>query len=352
MANAARTFSVPIVVLQAIAGVAPPQTLQFSGVDLLNAIGRAMTRPDAIDDPDRLFALFRYGTKISNQVPNFRLSSARRIRDIHKGSVLSDEVGAGFAFLFASNVLGTAIFLDLPDAIRRGEIIRPAPKSTVPDYIGLYGPSNSVVILEAKGSQTKNRCRTRQMPKGCEQVASVGLPGGKISTRVVVGIELRRDDVAGDTTMFIGDPPEEKSYPYFQDVRPEELALRQHYKRVAALIGDLPLLRRVEEEGVSEKIPTELVSTKVGSRAAVGSTFQFHTDNGSVGFFVGIDLEVRESLFSSLNPTQGKMPVLEPQRGQAKADDRFSSFSISRDGTVMEIWFQGTALRQVVAQER
>jgi hypothetical protein len=41
MANATRSFTVPIVVLQAIPGVAPPPTLQFSGVDLLNAIGRA-----------------------------------------------------------------------------------------------------------------------------------------------------------------------------------------------------------------------------------------------------------------------------------------------------------------------
>src|SRR5690349_7075251 len=108
MANAARNFTVPSTALQLIPGVQLPPVLQFSGVDLLNEVGRATTRPDVIDDPDRLFALFRYGTKISNQIPNFRLSNARRLRDIHKSSVLSDELGAGFALLFASRVLGAS----------------------------------------------------------------------------------------------------------------------------------------------------------------------------------------------------------------------------------------------------
>src|ERR1051326_1621076 len=245
MSNLARTFSVPIDVLTPIPGVALPSSLSFTGVELLNEVGRAATRPDVIDDPDRLFALFRYGTKVSAHRPNFRLSHQRRLRDIHKSSVLSDEVGGGCAVLFASRVLGASLFLDLPDAIRRGRVRPVAPKSTVPDYIAFWGPSNSRLVLEAKGTQSRNHCCAKQVPRGCKQVASISLPPGGNVLRVVVGTELRRDDQSEDTKLFIGDPPEEpRSYAYFQAEQPERVALREHYGRVAALVGDVPLYRR------------------------------------------------------------------------------------------------------------
>lgn len=45
--------------------------------------------------PSQATVEVRYGTKVASQTPTFRLSTARRIRDIHKSSVLSDEMGAG-----------------------------------------------------------------------------------------------------------------------------------------------------------------------------------------------------------------------------------------------------------------
>jgi hypothetical protein len=56
--------------------------------------------------------------------------------------------------------------------------------SGVPDYIGIFGSGQSVIVLEAKGSQTKGRCSSIQLPKGCDQVASVSLPAGQASIRV------------------------------------------------------------------------------------------------------------------------------------------------------------------------
>ena len=351
MANLARSFVVCINVVDAIPGVLIPPTLNFTGVELLNEVGRAATRPDIIDDPDRLFALFRYGTKISDNTPNFRLSAIRRLRDIHKGSVLSDEIGAGFALLFASRVLGATVFMDLPDAIRRGRIKTVAPKSKVPDYIGLFGPGQSVIVLEAKGSQTKGRCLSKQLPKGCEQVASVSLPAGQPSLRVVVGTQLNKDDVADDSLMFVGDPPERHSYNYFSDESPKEIAVREHYKRVAALIGDVPLWRRTEgPEGAGEE-QAPLIERTVGGRKAIGSTFEIRSKDNRTGFFVGIDAETRNALVEGL-PQEGTLPLpsLLPSTGKHQTEKELSAYSIARDGSILELWLESDSAQQLLAQ--
>lgn len=83
MGNLAQSFTVPVNEVTPIPGVTLPSSLSFSGVELLNEVGRAATRPDIVDDPDRLFALFRYGTKIATQTPNFGLSSILRTRLPH-----------------------------------------------------------------------------------------------------------------------------------------------------------------------------------------------------------------------------------------------------------------------------
>ena len=61
---------------------------------------------------------------------------------------MSDEIGSGFALLAAGQILGTTVFLDLHDGVRRGLVATPAPNSLVPDFIGLSGPAGEIVILE------------------------------------------------------------------------------------------------------------------------------------------------------------------------------------------------------------
>ena len=113
-----------------------PPTLRFTGLDLLLDVGRACTRPEMVDDPERLFALFRYATKISTGDPNMRLTSQVSEMDTHKKKVLSDEFGCGFAFLAARRLLNTTMFLDTTTAVRGRWIGTASPKSRQPDYIG------------------------------------------------------------------------------------------------------------------------------------------------------------------------------------------------------------------------
>lgn len=233
-------------------------------MDLLNEVDRAATRPEIIDDPDRLFALFRYGTKIGRNTPNIRLNNRTYIRDLHKKAVLSDELGSGFALLAAGRFLGASLFLDLHNAIRRGCVNTPAPNFTVPDYVGLYGPGSSTVILEAKGSQSRYYCRKRQIPKGCQQVRSVNVPAPTACLRVVVGTALLKDDDGEDSRTFIGDPDEdERPYSYEFEGTLESNAMREHYTRIAALVGDESLLRRAEEptEQAEERHPNLMQRT-------------------------------------------------------------------------------------------
>lgn len=352
MTNLARSFTVPINVVTPISGVTVPSSISFTGVELLNEIGRAATRPDVIDDPDRLFALFRYGTKVASQTPNFRLSTARRIRDIHKSSVLSDEVGAGFALLFASRVLGASIFLDLPDAVRRRRITTPAPKSVVPDYVGLYGPNNSTVILEAKGTQTRGRCLSKQLPKGCTQVSSVSVPAGRAVMRVVVGTELHRENQPHDTAVFVGDPDEREAYPFFENTTPEAVAVREHYQRVASLIGDVALFKRTEDpEAAAAEGGARLVRHEVANRVALGSTFELRSNDGSAGFFVGLDLETRESLLATLSSSGAEtIPRLRPAGGTRRDKHFLSKYAVAPDGSVMDIWFRGNFAETISAE--
>lgn len=352
LANLTQQFTVPIAVISPVTGATVPASMSFTGVELLNEVGRAATRPDVIDDPDRLFALFRYGTKVASQTPNFRLSTARRIRDIHKSSVLSDELGAGFAMLFASRILGATIFLDLLDAVRRRRIKTPAPKSVVPDYVGLYGPNNSTIILEAKGTQTRGRSLSKQLPKGCTQVSSVAVPSGRTALRVVVGTELQKENSPYNTTLFVGDPDERQSYPFFEDTTPEAVAVREHYQRVASLIGDVALFKRTERPSTTaEEAGTRLVKREVANKKALGSLFEIRSNGGSAGFFVGLDIETRAELLDTLSSIGAeKIPRVDPATGRHRGKGFRSDYAIAPDGSVMDIWFRGDFADTIAAE--
>lgn len=349
MANLSRTFSVPVQTVGPVSALPPiPPTLSFTGVELLNDVGRACTRPDVSDDPERFFALFRYATKISRSVPNLRLASNGAIRDRHKAAVLSDEIGCGFAFLVASRLLGTSVFLDLHDAVARGLVSTSSPNSLMPDYIALPGPGGDTVVLEAKGTQSRRHCQTTQIPRGCDQVSSLNLPGGG-GLRVVIGVELRKDIHPTNTTVFVGDPEERRSFSYEFAGTPASVAVRQHYMRIAALIGDWPLRREVGRER-EEAEAAPLATRVVGQREAVGSTFEIHSEGSITGFFVGIDLSAREELLASLAKTD-EPPVVEvePVHGGVRESGTSSFFSVARDGAVLEVWTEGKLQDEIFA---
>jgi hypothetical protein len=266
---------------------------------------------------------------------------------------LSDEIGSGFALLVAGQTLGTTVFLDTADAIRRRLVRTQAPNSLVPDYIGFYGPNGETVILEAKGTQSRWYSAQRQIPKGCEQVASVALTDGAPCLRVVVGVELRKDVHPTDTTVFFGDPEERHAYTYQFEGTPRAAAVRQHYARIAALVGDWELLRHAGER-VPEGEPAPLVHRTVAGREVIGSTFEVWSGRSITGFFAGIDLLTRENVLHTLSSpvavSQPAVPGVEPGHGGAREEGRLlSHFSIARDGTVLELWAEGDLVNEITA---
>jgi hypothetical protein len=356
MINLSRTFTIRVVPAPPLGSLPPlPRELSFTGVDLMNQVGHATTRLEVINDPDRLFALFRYGTKIGKRTPNISLSSETYISDPHKKAVLSDELGSGFALLAAERILGVSLFLDLHHAIDLSLVATGAPNSSIPDYIGLYGPNSTTVVLEAKGSQSRAYCRRKQIPKGCAQVKSVSVSPGKSGLlRVVVGTVLRKDSDAQYSETLIGDPEEdEPAYSYEFDQSLENAVARENYMRIAALIGDEALLRRAEQptKRASES-QLNLVERTIGNRSAVGSTFEIRSGRSVTGFFVGIDFETRERMLGFLS-TQRALPEVvgqEPAGGRSPDQSRFSHYSITRDGTVLEVWSEGPLVNEITRE--
>ena len=272
-----RVYEVPLRAVGSLPALPSlPPTLRFSGLDLLLDAGLACTRPEMVDDPERFFAFFRYATKISTSHSNMKLTSEVSDMDTHKKKVLSDEFGCGFAFLAARRLLNTHMFLDTTTALRQGLVTTASPKSQQPDYIGWDVPGNTLVVLEAKGTQSRGYCR-KQIAKGCNQIRSVSFRKSLSVIRIVVGVELKREDQRAETTIFVGDPEEAEGLEYIFNVPPDEAIRRTHYARVAALIGDAEMLHQLgeylpEDEGHLQELDSD-------QRTYVGSSFQFrHRD--------------------------------------------------------------------------
>ena len=313
-----------------------PACVRFSGLELLLDVGRACTRPEMVDDPETLFALFRYVTKISKYNGNMKLVNDVSNLDTHKKKVLSDEFGCGFSFLVSRRLLGTKLFLDTSTAIQEGWIRTTSSKSQRPDYVGWSSRNNPLVVLEAKGTQSRGYCQ-RQIARGCDQVSSVVLPHGLSSIRIAVGVELQRLDQQNTTTVLVGDPEGAEGHAFdFRDAHLETI-VRGHYARVAALIGDAEMLDRLAEypsEGEGK-----LREFESDHRMYIGSTLRFRHPDGSATLFVGIDREIRGQLLDSTQYAS----VLERVEF---ADDGSSEYGpqdrVRRaDGTILAFWLEG-----------
>ena len=94
--NLRRIYTVPVVATSAIPGLpTPPRAIAVAGERLLLDIGRAASRPEATDDPARLFGVFRYASSISGAHSTLTLAADYHGLDTHKKKVLSDEFGCG-----------------------------------------------------------------------------------------------------------------------------------------------------------------------------------------------------------------------------------------------------------------
>jgi hypothetical protein len=302
-----RTYAIPISPVTPIVGLPPaPRAIRITGERLLLDVGRACARPEAASDPSRLFAQLRYGGALSRTSATLRLAASYKTLDTHKKKVLSDELGAGFAFAIASEAFGARDFLDVETAMATRRLRTAAPKSRRPDYFASLG-SNRALVLEAKGTQSgSSYAINTQIPSGCDHVARVR-PAARVSTtiqaRLVVATALEYDDGSLPSEIFIGDPEAHEPYDYRFIDDPEHLLPDIHYARVASLIGD-PLLLAASlspraPKGTRSQVPAErppMTTRTIDGVPYDGSGVRVLSPRLEIEFFVGLERRIREAL--------------------------------------------------------
>ncbi len=339
-------FSAPIQLIDPIPGLAlPPTSISFTGLELLRWVGQACTRPHVHDDPERLFALLRYATRIRSRGGNPVLHQDLRELDSHKKKVLSDELGCGFSFLVAKRVLQACNFLDLKEAIGRSMVTTTAPKSRQPDYIATNRDGKRLIVLEAKGTQSRNYARG-QIQSGCGQVSTVKLaqvPKSTTVLRVVVATELQREGQKHNSRIFMGDPRERKSsYEYDFQRPPAFLSERANLARLCYLVGDIylgtlidPLIDSQETE------PVPLVRRQIGDRKYAGSILEIRHGDSRCGLFLGLDEEVRAVIAKLAGLSQFPEVPSIPMELNRRVVGR-PVHDVGDDGLAIEAWSEGS----------
>jgi hypothetical protein len=345
LTSLSNNFSVPIQVLTPIPGLSkPPSSIACSGLELLKWVGQACTRPHIHDDPERLFALLRYATRIRSRASNPVLHRDLRDLDSHKKKVLSDELGCGFSFLVANRLLNADNFLDLKEAIGRYMVRTSAAKSRQPDYIATDRLQTKLIVLEAKGTQSRNYAR-RQIQSGCGQVSTVkmvGIPKSTNIVRVVVGTELQREDQRYSSRILVGDPEERKSsFEYEFRKPPEYLSERGNLARLSYLVGDVQLGALVDPLiQAQEAAPVALVRRQIGDREFAGSIVEIVHRSSRCGLFLGLEERVRASIAKLAGlPQFPDLPSIGMEFDR-KAVGR-SVHDVGKDGLAIEVWSEG-----------
>jgi hypothetical protein len=349
LANLQRQVSVPLEVVGSLpAFPAPPNTVAVTGLELLLEVGVACARPGSMDDPARLFGLFRYATALSTSATWLALNQGIGPLDRHKKGVLSDEFGCGMACLVTRQLVGATHFLDVSDAVRRGWVRTFAPQSRQPDYVGAVDGSATLVILEAKGSQgSRQYCRRKQIPSGCGQVSRVRPTAGGVvvGPRLVVSTLLQRENQASQSTIFLGDPEEFEAYDYdFRgDVR--QLCARHHVLRVAALIGDGSLAQGLATtDAAPQGAPRDsesLARHTIDGDVFVGSELHISDGKREAGLFVGLGERTRRAASHfkfEFDEAQSVPASPERRRAQIAHDAPGRMAVVGRDGVAMEVW--------------
>lgn len=305
LANLGRDVSVAVDILPpAPPSLSIPAPLPLTGLELLLEVGIACARPTSLDDPSRLFALFRYATALSRFANVLSLNRDLARLDRHKKGVLSDEFGCGMACLIGRRYASVDYFLDIDDAVRQRWIRTPAPRSKRPDYLGVIRGSDSLVVLEAKGSQgSSTYCRRTQIPTGCRQVSAVRPnPPYDVALRFVVSTLLQRDDQSNASTVFIGDPEEVAPFDYAFEGDLLRIAQRNHFARIAALIGAEGMARALgdrEAKGVNVQRSRPAARRTIDGESYTGNELRFASAGQEAALFLGVAEPVWDALAAS-----------------------------------------------------
>jgi len=313
------------VVHTAVPGFSLPAALQFSGVDLLSAIGRACTRLEDATAPAALFPLLKYVESVAAG-GSLALSDDIEFLDRHKKTVLSDEFGSGAALMVAERLLKTPQLLDVDTGIAMGVVATNAPRSRRPDFFGTTTESpRRVLVVEAKGTQSSEGYAVRQVVDGCDQLRALDVAGswtGIPVVRVAIGLRLTRASQNGETSLFVSDPKRAKRPRHRLNVPDLGSIHRVHYARIAALVGDYEELVRLFPERrrfVSGTVPEV---RRFNELDYLGSTLEIRGPQGLLRMFAGLQADVR----------RGAEPNAEPRMMPESP-----TASLSPDGFLLEL---------------
>lgn len=289
---------VEVVGVDNVSGLPPlPGVLDFSGLKLLHDVGLASTKPHVLNDPSRLFAVLKYASSMSDQVP-FALRGHVKEGDTHKKKVLSDELGAGFSFLFARRVLGATRFMDLWTARSSGLVRLSGKRSKEPDYVCHGSSPFDLKVLEAKGTQSSHSYSREQVRQGCKQVAAckIAAPGYSIGQRAAVGVSLSFAGNGASTRLNVADPPEEDAELLEFEGDPAEAISSGHFAGVALFAGDEEVADRLLHRDSNKTYAGERAQEEDGGRAFGGSRLVLRCGASAVSVFLGMDSGVRDML--------------------------------------------------------
>jgi len=292
--NCNRTFLVPVINQSPAQLPGLAAQVQFNGLSLLLDIGLACTTPHH-SGLHSMFSILKYPSLIS-EMPGLRFRNATTQIDTHKKKVISDEFGCGAAFMVARSLFQKTQFLDFRTAVAIGLVKTNAPQSREPDYLA-WGPQNSssVMLLEAKGTQTSLTYATSQIIDACDQLvqATVIAPGYS-QARVAVALSLMRQNSGNDTTIYVGDPDPRPIYTYIPTGELVEIVQRSHFLRTALFTNDVELATHLRSRNGGT--PNRLETRQVQGSAYMGSSMVLRSENSILSVFVGLDITIRRAL--------------------------------------------------------
>ncbi|MCU1331987.1 MAG: hypothetical protein JWM08_979 [Candidatus Angelobacter sp.] len=292
--NCNRTFVLPVMNQSPaqLLGLAPQ--IQFNGLSLLLDIGLACTTPHH-SGLHSMFSILKYPSLIS-ELPAFRFRDGTAQIDTHKKKVISDEFGCGAAFMVARSFFQKTQFLDFQTAVAVGLVQTNAPQSRQPDYLA-WGPqsSASIMLLEAKGTQTSLSYAATQIVDACEQlIQGTVIAPGYSQARVAVALALMRENSGDVTTIYVGDPDPQPKYTFTPSGEVVEVIRRSHYLRTALFTRDVELATYLKSGTVDTPHRTE--RRDVQGNTYFGSSLVMRSESSTLSFFVGLDARIRTAL--------------------------------------------------------
>lgn len=136
--------------------------------------------------------------------------------DAHQKTILSDDLGMGFASLFLDETLkikaitDTSFFLKYLPSLKQSKKTKKGPAKS-PDFIVLDENKN-LHLLECKGTQHSVSSSEKQLKRGMDQVSSIDDPNDIIDQRLVIGTYIANYSSKNISQINVIDPEFDYSF--------------------------------------------------------------------------------------------------------------------------------------------